>query len=64
MYEMHARMHGKLTVQVRAIMFHIKRFSDCVIDGISETGLAEAYDAGQREPVADVLLVELKYGFV
>lgn len=57
-------VHCKLTVQVWAIMFRNKRLFDCANDGVSETGLAEADDAGQREPVVIILLVDLKYGFV
>ena len=42
----------------------IEGFFDCVNDRVAETRLAETYYASQREPVATVLLVDLKYGFV
>lgn len=59
-----ARLQCKLTVQIRAVMSGLKGFFDCVDDRIAEPRLAETYNAGQREPVATVLLTDLKYGFV
>lgn len=46
------------------MVFGIEGLFDCVSDREAEAGLAETYNAGQREPVATVLLVDLQYGFV
>lgn len=61
---MHASLHCKLTVQVWTIKFGVEGFFDCENDRVAETRLAETHNAGQREPVAAVLLADLKYGFV
>ena len=61
---MHVWLPCKLTVQIWAVMFNVKGLFDCVDDRVAETRLAETYNAGQREPVATVLLVDLQYGFV
>ena len=58
------RLQSKLTVQVWVIIMGIEGFFHCVNDRVAETRLAETYYASQREPVATVLLVDLKYGFV
>lgn len=57
-------LHCKITVQVWAIAFGVEGFLDNVADRVSESGLAETYNAGQREPVATVLFTDLKDGLV
>ena len=59
-----AALHCRLTVQVWIITLNTEGFFDCLADRVPESGLAEAYNASQRKPVAVVLLIDLKYGFV